>query len=73
MSTTNTQPRERCGKYEIMLTLGGKRPNQIPVYIMAAVDADNPMRYQVRRMNSAIQFATYREAQDYCKQRGWVK
>ena len=71
-TSTKNRPRERYGEYEIIRAINTRRPGAIPVLLLAAVEADNPMRYQVRRLSTTVQFATYREAQDYCRERGWA-
>jgi len=68
--TFKTPTRERCGEYEIICDINTRRPGDTPVFLLAAIEADNPMRYQVRRQSAAVQFATYREAQDYCRKQG---
>lgn len=66
--------REVYGDYEVIRTINTDRPGMgVPVIILAALDADNPMLYQVRRKSTVIQFATYREMQDYCKRYGWME
>ena len=45
----------------------------IPVVILAANNADTPMRYQVIRRLSSVIFSTLEEAQNYCRRNGWVK
>ena len=73
MALTFKEPRERIGAYEIIADVNHKQRNSFPVFLMAAVDAANPMRYAIKTKNSSVQFAVYREAMDYCKQRGWAK
>ena len=76
MTRRNNQPRERLGQYEVMCVINEpspRFPNAIPVCVLASLDAANPMRYQVKRKNSSVQFATYREVENYIRAYGYIK
>ena len=76
MVRKNNEPRERFGQYEVLCVINEpspRNPKAVPVFIMASVDSDVPMKYQVRRNSSAVQFETYREVAQYCRGRGYVR
>jgi len=76
MARINNQPRERVGQYELMCVLNEpspRFPNAIPICILASVDPANPMRYQVKRKNSSVQFATYRDVENHIRSYSYIK
>ena len=73
MPETETNGREIIGKYEVVRTFNDCPGAGVPVVILAAIDADNPMRYQVRRRSTTIQFGTLKEVLGYCRKNGWIK
>ena len=76
MARRKNEPRERIGQYEVMCVFNEpspRFPNAILVCILASIDADNPMKYQVKRKNSSVQFATYRDAMNHIRSYSYIK